>query len=67
MPMNVTLPLWWILGLLVAGIAGSYVYTWLAFNLGRKSNAKLWDAITDLKTNEIKHLEERLTKIETRF
>lgn len=46
-----------ILGALFTLIGGSYIYTW-------KGNAKVWEAINDLKTNDIKHLEERVTEIE---
>ena len=46
-----------ILGALFTLIGGSYIYTW-------KGNAKVWEALNDLKTNDIKHLEERVTEIE---
>ncbi len=62
--LNVTLPLWWILGIMIAGIAGSYTFTWVIFNKWRDGNHKLWDALAELKDNEIKHIEERLNALE---
>ncbi len=62
--LNVTLPLWWILGVLIAGIGGSYIFTWKAFNKMRDSIQKCWDAYDDLGKNDLKHIRERLTKLE---
>jgi len=38
-------------------VSGSYIYTW-------KSIAKLWKAVEDLRANELKHINERLDKLE---
>ena len=62
--MNVTLPLSWILGLIITGIAGSYIFTWKTLKMWREGNASLWKAITEIKDNEIKHIEGRLSKLE---
>ncbi|KKL66702.1 hypothetical protein LCGC14_2142360 [marine sediment metagenome] len=62
--LNVTLPLWWVLGIIALGVGGSYTFTWLVFNEWRKGNAKLWEAITEIKDNEIKHIEGRLDALE---
>ena len=62
--LNVTLPLWWVLGIIIGGVAGSYAFTWVVFNKWREGNAKLWEAITEIKDNEIKHIEERLNALE---
>ena len=62
--LNVTLPLWWILGLIIMGVAGSYTFTWVVFNKWREGNAKLWEAYDKLVKNDILHILERLNKLE---
>ena len=62
--LNVTLPLWWVLGIIIAGVAGSYTFTWLVFNKMREANQKLWDAYDKLVKNHIVHIEGRLTALE---
>ena len=62
--LNVTLPLWWVLGIIIAGVAGSYGFTWIVFNKWREGNAKLWEAYDKLVKNDIKHIEKRLKALE---
>ena len=62
--LNVTLPLWWVLGIIIAGVAGSYTFTWLVFNKMREANQKLWDAYDLLVKNDLHHIEERLNALE---
>ena len=62
--LNVTLPLWWILGLIIMGVAGSYTFTWVVFNKWREGNAKLWEAYDKLVKNDILHIERRLNALE---
>ncbi len=62
--LNVTLPLWWILGIIIMGVAGSYTFTWVVFNKWREGNAKLWEAYDKLVKNDIKHIEQRLNALE---
>ena len=62
--LNVTLPLWWILGLIIMGVAGSYTFTWVVFNKWREGNQKLWEAYDKLVKNDIKHIERRLNALE---
>ncbi len=62
--LNVTLPLWWVLGIIIAGVAGSYGFTWLAFNKMRDSIQKCWEAYDKLVKNDLKHIEERLNALE---
>ena len=38
-------------------VTGSYVYTW-------KSISRLWKAVEDIRSNELKCVEERLDKLE---
>jgi len=38
-------------------VSGSYIYTW-------KSIAKLWKAVEDFRDNELKHIKERLSKLD---
>jgi len=38
-------------------VSGSYAYTW-------KSISRLWKAVEDLRTNELKHIKKRLDKLE---
>ena len=38
-------------------VTGSYVYTW-------KSIGRLWKAIEDVRTNDIKHVKQRLRDLE---
>jgi len=45
------------LALLIPLILGSYIYTW-------KTVGSLWRAINRLRENEIRHLEERVTRLE---
>ena len=54
--LNVTLPLWWVLGIIIAAVAGSYTFTWIVFNKWREGNAKLWEAYDKLVKNDIKHI-----------
>lgn len=61
--MDVTLLLW-ILSLIITGMGGSYWFTWSTLQMWRHSIAKLWQAIDKLKTNEIKHIQERLNVLE---
>ncbi len=62
--LNVTLPLWWVLGIIIAAVAGSYTFTWIVFNKWREGNAKLWEAYDKLVKNDIKHIERRLNALE---
>ena len=62
--LNVTLPLWWVLGIIIVGVAGSYTFTWVVFNKWREGNAKLWEAYDKLVKNDLKHIEGRLDKLE---
>ena len=62
--LNVTLPLWWILGIIIAGVAGSYTFTWIVFNKWREGNQKLWEAYDKLVKNDLKHIEKRLNALE---
>ena len=62
--LNVTLPLWWVLGIIIAAVAGSYTFTWVVFNKWREGNAKLWEAYDKLVKNDIKHIEKRLNALE---
>ncbi len=62
--LNVTLPLWWILGLIIMGVAGSYTFTWVIFNKWRDGNKDLWKAITEIKDNDLSHIELRLNALE---
>ena len=62
--LNVTLPLWWVLGIIIAGVAGSYGFTWLVFNKMRDSVQKCWEAYDKLVKNDLKHIEGRLTALE---
>ena len=62
--LNVTLPLWWVLGIIIAGVAGSYGFTWLVFNKMREANQKLWDTYDLLVKNDLSHIEARLNALE---
>ena len=62
--LNVTLPLWWVLGIIIAAVAGSYTFTWIVFNKWREGNAKLWEAYDKLVKNHIVHIEARLSVLE---
>ena len=46
-----------ILGALFTLIGGSYIFTWM----GMKS---IWEAITELYTNDLKHIKKRLFDLE---
>ena len=61
---GVTVSIEWLLGVLIAFTACSYVFTWWSYKASVKGRAMLWDAVADIRTNDIKHLEERLGKIE---
>lgn len=56
-----------ILGALFTLIGGSYIFSWKVLSDAKKGRADLWEAVKELKTNDIKHLEERITKVEKRF
>ena len=62
--LNVTLPLWWVLGIIIGGVVGSYTFTWITFNKWRDGNAKLWDELGKIRKNELKHIEGRLNALE---
>ena len=45
-------------------VSGAYTFTWAMWLDGRKSRKDLWAAITEIRINAIKHIEERLDKLE---
>jgi len=55
-----------ILFVMVPAIGGSFVFTWAIWMETRKSRKALWGAIHGIVGNEIKHLEERVTTLESK-
>jgi len=60
----ITLSIEWLLGILIAAIGGSYIFTWKTFKLWREGNAKLWETVTRIETNHLTKIEARLNKLE---
>ena len=52
------------LGFLATLVLGSYVFTWLSGKENKKSRRDLWEAIDRIRENDIKHVEERLSRLE---
>ncbi len=63
---GVTLSMEWLLGVLIAFTAGSYIFTWWIYKASVKGRAMLWDEIADVRSNDIKHMEERLRDLEAK-
>ena len=61
---GVTVSIEWLLGVLIAFTAGSYIFTWWIYKAAVRGRVALWDAIAEIKTNDIKHIEVRLRKLE---
>lgn len=55
-----------ILGALFTVLGGSYIFTWLVFMEMRKVTRDLWKAVSDIKDNGLKHIEERLRDLESK-
>lgn len=62
--MGITVSLEWLLGILSMVVGGSYWFTWKAFGRCRDSHAAIWEAFNILKDNDLKHLRDRVTKLE---
>lgn len=54
----------WVLGSLFALIIGGYGFTWAVHNALRLTYKEFQGELNDLKNNEIKHLQERVTVLE---
>ena len=54
----------WVLGITLGWLfiqsVGAYAYTW-------KSVSRIWDAIKELQENELHHLDERVSKLESKL
>ena len=61
---GVTISIEWLLGVLIAFTAGSYVFTWWIYKASVKGRALLWDEVTSIRKNDINHLDERLRILE---
>ena len=57
----------WSFGILMIYITGAYGLSWKLFSLFRQDRDKLSDKIDVLRSNDIKHLEDRLNKFEARM
>ena len=66
MTTGVVLSIEWLLGVLIAFTAGSYVFTWWIHRSSVKGRAMLWEAISDVRLNDIKHIEGRLRNLEAK-
>jgi len=59
--------LWdFILYVIIPALGGSYVFAFAIWKETRRSRKELWGAIHDIKKNEIKHLEERVSTLESK-
>ena len=62
--LGVVLSLWWVLGIIVAGVVGSYTFTWLAFNGTCDGIGGCWGACDGLVKNDLICVGERLNVLE---
>ena len=53
----------WTLGIVLAYATGCYGLLWKLFMLFREDRDRIWTAIGEMKTNELKHLQDQIDSL----